>query len=194
MENKNKIIIIALIVVIVALLASIVAITMPNMNKIDTNVAYKGTAILNESGSISIKLTDVSGTPLEGQTVNITVIDKDKSSDYHSVVTNADGVGKLKLEKSAGKYNLVINYGGNDKYNGCNATKKITIQEAAEAEPAQSAPAAYAYRSDGTPMYSQAEVDSYMGHKYGLVNYHIGDNGYIDMDEPGFDDAGHRLY
>ena len=54
-----------------------------------------------------------------------------------------------------------------------------------------SQPSAYAYKSDGTPMYSQSEVDSYMHNKYGEVNYHVGDNGYIDMDEPGYDDAGH---
>ena len=42
-------------------------------------------------------------------------------------------------------------------------------------------------------MYSQDEVSKYMEDKYGKVNYHVGDNGYIDMDEPGYDDAGHRL-
>ena len=34
-----------------------------------------------------------------------------------------------------------------------------------------------AYKSDGTPMYSQAEVDAYVKSKYGAVNYHIQDNG-----------------
>ena len=42
-------------------------------------------------------------------------------------------------------------------------------------------------------MYSQREVSEYMGNKYGMVEYHIGDNGYIDMDEPGFDDAGNKI-
>ena len=56
-----------------------------------------------------------------------------------------------------------------------------------------SGPTALAYKSDGTPMYSQAEVDRYMANKYGDVNYHIGGNGYIDMDEPGYDDAGHWI-
>lgn len=56
-----------------------------------------------------------------------------------------------------------------------------------------SEPAAYAYKSDGTPMYSQAEVDQYMLSKYGMVDYHIGDNGYIDMDEAGYDDAGNKI-
>ena len=56
-----------------------------------------------------------------------------------------------------------------------------------------SSPSAYAYKSDGTPMYSQEEVGEYMRDKYGLVDYHVGENGYIDMDEPGFDDAGNRI-
>ena len=56
-----------------------------------------------------------------------------------------------------------------------------------------SGPTPLAYKSDGTPMYTQSEVDKYMLHKYGKVDYHIGDNGYIDMDEPGYDDAGHWI-
>lgn len=56
-----------------------------------------------------------------------------------------------------------------------------------------SGPSVYAYKSDGTPMYSQDEVDKYMEDKYGDVNYHIGSNGYVDMDEPGYDDAGHYV-
>lgn len=65
--------------------------------------------------------------------------------------------------------------------------------DSAHVSSASSEPSAYAYKADGTPMYSQDEVDDYMLHKYGMVNYHVGDNGYIDMDEPGYDDAGHRL-
>ena len=42
-------------------------------------------------------------------------------------------------------------------------------------------------------MYSQAEVDSYMYNKYGNVRYHVGSNGYMDMDQPGYDDAGHWI-
>ncbi len=51
----------------------------------------------------------------------------------------------------------------------------------------------YAYKSDGTPMYSQAEVDSYVKSKYGAVNYHIQDNGYINIDDPGYTDDGARV-
>ena len=60
-------------------------------------------------------------------------------------------------------------------------------------ESTSSQPSAYAYKADGTPMYSQDEVDDYMLNKYGMVDYHVGDNGYIDMDEEGYDNAGNPI-
>lgn len=127
MEN-NKIIIIALIVIMAALLVGIVAM-MPNMNKQDTNLTFKSKSTLTEGDSLKIKLTDTNGTAIANQTVNITITDKDGTSDFHSVVTNENGTGKLKLDKSAGKYNVTVSYGGDDKYNPSNATKKITVEE-----------------------------------------------------------------
>ena len=56
-----------------------------------------------------------------------------------------------------------------------------------------SKPSAYAYKSDGTPMYSQKEVDDYMLNKYGSVDYHIANNKYIHMDEPGYDRRGNPI-
>ena len=122
-------IILALIVIIVALLVGMAAMMMPNMGKQDTNLKFKSNSTLTEGDSLKVKLTDDNGTAIANQTVNITITDKDGSSDYHSVVTNENGTGKLKLDKNAGKYNVTISYGGNDKYNGCNVTKKITIEE-----------------------------------------------------------------
>ena len=42
-------------------------------------------------------------------------------------------------------------------------------------------------------MYSQEEVDNYVQSKYGAVNYHIQDNGYINIDDPGYTDDGARV-
>lgn len=53
-------------------------------------------------------------------------------------------------------------------------------------------PKAYAYKSDGTPMYSQSEVDRYVSNKYGSVDgYHIQDNGYVNLDDSRYTDDGH---
>ena len=193
--DNNKLIIIGL-VAIIAILAIGIFVAMPNFNKENTNLDFKSKDTLTEGDSLKIKLTDMNGNAIVGQTINVTVTDKNGASDYHSVVTNSEGIGKLKMDKSTGKYNVTVTYGGNDDYKGCNATKQIKIKEEEQQEETtqqSSTPSALAYKSDGTPMYSHSEVESYMSNKYGDVNYHIGSNGYIDMDEPGFDDAGHYV-
>lgn len=126
--DKNKIIILALIVIIAALLVAIVAM-MPNLNKQDTKLTIKGNSTIAEGDSIKIKLTDDNGTKLANAKVNIVITDEESTSDYHSVVTDSKGIGTLKLDKSAGNYTITANYGGDENYTGCNATKKITIEE-----------------------------------------------------------------
>ena len=192
--ERDKIIIIALIAIIAILLVSIIAM-MPNIMKKDTHVTINSKSTLNEGDSIKIRLIDENGVAIANQNVNIS-INNGTVTDYHSITTDNQGIGKLELDKKAGSYDVCVIYSGNDNYKGCNATKMIKIEEVAEAEPTytQSAPTAYAYQSDGTPMYSQSEVDRYMSHKYGPgTNYHIGSNGYVDMDEPGFDNAGNWI-
>ena len=192
--ERDKIIIIALIAIIAILLVSIIAI-MPNIMKKDTQVTINSNSKLNEGDSIKIRLIDENGVAIANQNVNIS-INNGTVTDYHSITTDNQGIGKLELDKKAGSYDVCVIYSGNGNYKGCNATKMIKIEEVAEAEPTytQSAPTAYAYQSDGTPMYSQSEVDRYMSHKYGPgTNYHIGSNGYVDMDEPGFDNAGNWI-
>ena len=195
--DNDKLIIIALIVIIAILCAGMFAMMMPNFNKENADLKITSASDLKEGDSLKIKLTDANGAAISNQNVNITITDENQSTDYHSVVTDANGVGNLKLEKGPGKYDVTVSYSGNDKYNGCNDTKKITIKEEEQQETSSSSSSssrsAYAYKSDGTPMYSQAEVDRYMYNKYGAVNYHLQDNGYVNLDEPGFDDAGHYV-
>ena len=107
----------------------------PNFTKTNSQIEIMGNNTINEGDNLQIKLTDANGTALANQTVNITITDKDKTSDYHSVITNDEGIGELKLEKDAGEYDISVTYSGNDAYNGSNATKKVTIKEkVAEAE------------------------------------------------------------
>ncbi len=128
MDNKNKIIIVALIVIIIVLLGAIFAM-MPNMFKQDTKLKFKGNSTLNQGDYLKIKLTDDNGTAIANQTINITITDENEGSDYHSVITNDNGNAAIQVEKDPGKYKVTVTYGGNDKYNGCSATKTITVEE-----------------------------------------------------------------
>lgn len=126
MEN-NKIIIIALVVIIAALLAGIIAV-MPH-DKQDTKLTFESNSTLTQGDSLKIKLTDANGTAIANQVVNITIRDKDNLNDYHSVVTDDNGVGTIKIDKTPAKYDVTISYAGNDNYAACNATEKITVEE-----------------------------------------------------------------
>ena len=75
MEN-NKIIITLLIIIIALLVVFGVMYINPTTNaKINTKITVTSNNTLHDGDSFSIALTDVNGTPLANQTVNITIID-----------------------------------------------------------------------------------------------------------------------
>ena len=102
--DKNKIVIIALILIVLAL--SIGMFAMLNHAKEDTRLTIMGNSTIKEGDSIDIMLTDLNGIPLDNQTINVTIIDDLQSHDYKKIVTNSKGIAKLKLNKSAGNYTI----------------------------------------------------------------------------------------
>lgn len=197
MENKQIVIILLIVIVILAAAIGFVLFSQATA-KNSTVVKITSDAKQNEGGKLSVKLTDLSDNPIEKEIVNVKITNKNGEVVVDDVVkTDANGNAKLDLDLKKGKYDVNVTFDGNDKYASDNDTQKLTIKEkevaTAESQSSsssQSQPSVYAYRSDGSPMYSQAEVDQYMYNKYGMVNYHIKSNGYVDMDEPGFDDKG----
>ena len=129
--DKNKIIIISLIVVILALLAGLF-LSMPNFAKKDSKLEIISNDTLDEDGQIEVKLTDLNNTPIVNQTVNITVTDENQTSTYFSAVTNDEGVASLKLDKGGGNYTVNCSYAGNDNYTGSSSSQKLTIEEIKE--------------------------------------------------------------
>jgi len=124
------------------------------------------------SGNVSLKDPTVAGCSLKGE-CNAVFIGNNETHDNIIVISK--------------NKNIVDHIVSSIKW-------KVTKEPKEEvASSAETGPSAYAYKADGTPMYSQEEVSNYMKNKYGMVNYHVGDNGYIDMDEPGYDDAGHKI-
>ena len=177
--DRNKIIIGVLIVVIIALLIGIFA-GLPNLNKQDVNLTFKGKSTITEGDYLKVKLTDANGDAIANQTVNVTVTDKDKSSDYHSVVTDGKGVGKLRMDKDPGKYDVIISYGGGDKYHGCDASKKITIKEKvveAESSSSNEDPGAFYSPQAGRVIYTGEIQDGPDGGRY----KHLGYNQWVEV-------------
>ena len=155
--EKNKLMIVGLIIVI-AILAVGIFMALSNHEKMDTKLTIKVDSPVHEGDYIKVKLMDLNKTPIANQTVNITITDKDNASTYYSVVTNAKGVGKLKLEKGVGSYRINCSYAGNENYTGNSTVKKIKIEK--EVVETQTASSSSQYNSDDY-VYS-AQGDKYV--------------------------------
>lgn len=121
-----------MLVAIIVVLAAIIGFTVlnPMHAKEPTKIKITSNKTLTEGDSFSLQLTDLNKTALSKQKVNITVKNsKGKVVLNKTVKTNDKGKAKLSLDLKKGKYNVTVSYGGNDKYNGCNVTKKITVEE-----------------------------------------------------------------
>ena len=125
--KRSSIIILAAIVVVGLLLIGLVAMT-PSTTKEDAKLTFKGNSTLAEGDSVEFALTAANGTALANKTLNVTVTDNNKTSDYHSVVTNDEGIATFKLDKDGGNYTVTVSFAGDGKYNGCNATQLITVE------------------------------------------------------------------
>ncbi len=153
MENKNIIIILLIIAII---LAAIVGVMFLQQNeKKATKLKITSNSTLVEGDSLSIKLTDINGTPIVNQTVNVSIMDKDGSINHKTIVTNEKGKAYLKIDKSPGKYSINCTFEGNDKYSNSSAFKKIEIKE--EVEESNS----YQNEVYSTETYSQSDDEDY---------------------------------
>lgn len=136
MEHKN--IIIILIVIIVVLAAAIGFMLLnPTDAKNPSEIKITSDKSQYEDGKLSVKLTDLNGTGISKEIVNITITDKKGKVVVDQVIkTNSKGKASLDLDLKKGKYTVNVTYGGNENYTGNNTSQKLTIKE--EAVEAQS--------------------------------------------------------
>ncbi len=75
-----------------------------------------------------------------------------------------------------------------------NVTADRVNTEQVQQQPKEPERAVYAYRSDGSPLYSYQEAQNYITQKYGPgMTWHVQDNKYISLDTPGYTSDGRKL-
>lgn len=181
--DKNKIIIVALIIIIVAIIVGMVAI-MPNFGKENANLTIKSNDTISQGESVKIELTAVNGTPIDNETVNVTIKDEKGDIDHKTAVTNDDGVAKVKLEEP-GNYTVNCTFEGNDNFTENTTTQEIeVIEDVVESvESYDDASSDYdsgAFYSaqEGRIIYTGEVHDAPDGHKY----KHLGNNEWEKID------------
>lgn len=133
--DYNKIIYILAAVFIVLLIAGF-AVFSTGFAKKDTAIKVISENALNDGDYFSIQLSDENGNPLANQVVNITIIDANGAENHHQVTTDESGKGMLQLNGlTAGNYNMVVVYGGNNAYSSSNITQGLEIKKIEQIAP-----------------------------------------------------------
>ena len=184
--DKNQWIIVGLVIVIIALIIGL-AVMMQAPTKENVKLTIKNKKVIEEGENVKIQLTDMNGTPIKDQTVNISVTDKDGTTDYHSVVTNEKGVGKLKLDKNPGKYTVNCTYGGNENYTANTTNQTLKIKEKPVEESTNVDYTSYSSSSeDNRPEVDSSGITRQQADKYGYTyttehgGHYIGYNDHWD--------------
>ena len=184
--DMNQWIIVGLVIVIIALIIGL-AVMMQAPTKENVKLTIKNKKVIEEGENVKIQLTDMNGTPIKDQTVNISVTDKDGTTDYHSVVTNEKGVGKLKLDKNPGKYTVNCTYGGNENYTANTTNQTLKIKEKPVEESADVEYNSYSSSSeDNRPEVDSSGITRQQADKYGYTyttehgGHYIGSNDHWD--------------
>ena len=128
MNFKNIILVIAIIVVVFGAVSFLMA--HQAHPKIDSKVIMTSADNITEGDNITVKLTDVNNTPLSNQKLNITIVGSSRGSLQKVLTTDSQGQASLKVDNSTiGNCVIKVKYGGNDKYNGCNFTDTLIINQ-----------------------------------------------------------------
>jgi hypothetical protein len=124
----NRNIIIVLIIIFLVILGGLLVFSQ-NTAKSDTQITFSGNTSLDNGDSINFTLKDAQGNPLANQNVSI-LFEGNGNVEKYSIITDSQGKGSLVLNnEGSGNYTISVSFAGDDKYNSCSATQKITVGE-----------------------------------------------------------------
>lgn len=177
--DKNRIIIVALIAII-ALLVIGLAVVMPNFGKQKANITIESNDALNQGDSIKINLSDVNGTPIDNETVNVTIKnDTGKVENTFVTFTDDEGIAEVIVDEEPGNYTVECTFEGNENFTENTTSEDIEVVEE-EVEPeitstADDDPGAFYSAQEGRIIYTGEVHDAPDGHKY----KHLGNNEWV---------------
>lgn len=124
--NHDKVIIL-LLVVVLALLASAFLIFGPFAGS-DVKINVITNDNLYEGDNFGISLESLNGTPIANAVVNVTIIDEKGVKNFQTITTDGNGRGFLQLNGlGPGKYNMDLSYSGGNGYKANSTSHTIEM-------------------------------------------------------------------
>lgn len=171
--DNNKIIVIALIAIIAVLIIGL-AVIMPGFGKEKSNITIESNDALNQGDSIEINLTAVNGTPIDNETVNVTIKNDTEIVEEQTVVTNEEGVAEVEVTEEPGNYTVECTFEGNDNFTEDTTTQEIEVEEAEDTTYSSTDdgdPGAFYSAQEGRVIYTGEIHDAPDGHRYKHLGY-----------------------
>lgn len=130
MEKRDKIIIVALVIVIIVLLGITIHMFNGQQHQ-STQIKVMGNKTIEEGGVLNLKLSLLNDTGIKNKKIKIVVMDKNnKEVLKKNVKTNSKGKASVDLENiSKGKYVVNITFEGDENYSANSTSQKIKIIE-----------------------------------------------------------------
>ena len=128
MNFKNILLVIAIIVVVSG--AAMFLMAHQAHPKMDSKVIMASADNITEGDNITVKLTNINNTPLANQNLNVTIVGS--SGGFHQKILTTDSQGQASMQvdnSTIGNCVIKVKYGGNDKYNGCNFSDTLIINQ-----------------------------------------------------------------
>lgn len=182
MNNRNLLIVIALIVII-ALALGIFAFMQPQggNGKMHTEIDFLSESTLKNGEAVEFILRDDQNHALANQSISIKFCENGENQTY-SIFTDVDGKGALVLNNEApGDYDVYVIYNGTNRYDPCSAQITVTVEEGYsevtsdvvynESTPSNS--------SAGTALYNGNSTSGTPLHYDAQYNFYYDDNGII---------------
>ena len=124
----NRNIIIVLIIIVLVILGGLLVFSQ-NTAKSDTQITFSGNTSLKNGDSINFTLKDAQGNAIANQNISI-LFEGNGNVEKYSIITDSQGKGSLVInDEGSGNYTISVSFAGDDKYNSCSATQKITVGE-----------------------------------------------------------------
>ncbi|MBR6024417.1 MAG: hypothetical protein IK044_05585 [Methanobrevibacter sp.] len=128
MNIKNILLVIAIILVVAGTFMFLMA--HQAHPKQDTKIMMTSADNITEGDNITVKLTDANNTPLTNQNLNVSIVGGSGESVLKSLTTDGNGEATVETDNSTtGSCALVVKYGGNDEFDGCNFTDNVVINK-----------------------------------------------------------------
>ena len=183
MNNRNLIIIaICIILVVIAGIFAFMLLQDNTQNgKINTEINFLSGENLKSGESVEFELKDAGGNALIGENITI-LFEENGENQTYSIVTDNEGKGSLALNNEMpGTYNVYVLYNGTTRFNGCNASQTITIEDGIyqPGSDSNSTEPIMSNSSAGTALYNGNSSASPNLHYDSQYNFYYDDNGII---------------